>query len=338
MKILKCIEPGQLQYEEAPFPTLEDGRVILKVRRIGICGTDIHAFEGTQPYFTYPRILGHEIAAEIAACGSDSEFAVGDIVTVIPYFNCGTCVACRSDRPNCCVNLNVCGVHVDGAMREFISVPETHIVPGRGLPTDILALVEPFSIGVHGVRRAGIEPGEFVLVVGAGPIGMTAMEIARIEGANVIAMDVNDSRLDFCKQKIQVANTVNPAKSNVNQFLSELTSGDMPSVIIDATGSLTAINNSFALMAHGARYILIGLQKGQISINHPEFHKREATLMSSRNAVRDDFDFVIQNIKAGKLRASEYITHRVEFAKLREQFMSICDPASHVVKTVVTMD
>lgn len=338
MKILKCTQPGQLDYDDVASPKRDGGRVILKVRRVGICGTDIHAFEGTQPFFTYPRILGHEIAAEVMECEPGGEHKAGDIVTVFPYFNCGECLACKSDKPNCCVNLNVFGVHVDGGMREFISVPQTQIVPGQGLSPDMLAQVEPFAIGLHGVRRAAIEPGEFVLIVGAGPIGLTAIEMARIEGAKVIAMDVNDARLDFCKEILHVENTLNPSKSNAREFLADLTGGDMPSVIIDATGSLSAINNSFALMAHGARYVLIGLQKGQISINHPEFHKREATLMSSRNAVRDDFDFVIRNFKSGKVKASEYITHRIEFAKLRDRFVSICDPASHVIKAVVTMD
>jgi threonine dehydrogenase-like Zn-dependent dehydrogenase len=160
-------------------------------------------------------------------------------------------------------------------------------------------LVEPLAIGAHGVRRAGVEPGEFVLVVGAGPIGLGTMEFARIAGGKVIALDINNTRLQFCKDQLQVEHTVNALATDVTEQLIEITNGDMPTVVIDATGSLKAINNAFQYMAHGARYVMIGLQKGDICFSHPEFHKREATLMSSRNATRKDFEHVIDSMKKG---------------------------------------
>jgi threonine dehydrogenase-like Zn-dependent dehydrogenase len=191
MKILTCTTPGKLEYGTAETPQLKPGNALLKIKRIGICGTDLHAFEGTQPFFSYPRILGHELAAEVVEAGDVKGFEKGEAVTFIPYFNCGYCIACRSGKPNCCANILVCGVHTDGGMAEYLQVPSHLLVHGEGLSFDELALVEPLAIGAHGVRRADVKPGEFVLVIGAGPIGLGIMEFARIAGAKVIAADVS---------------------------------------------------------------------------------------------------------------------------------------------------
>lgn len=166
MKTLVCAEPGRFQMTETEMPEPGPGQVLLKVRQVGVCGTDLHAFEGTQPYFSYPRILGHELGCEVADANGFPGFRQGEAVTVIPYFACGDCIACRKGRPNCCVSLAVYGVHVDGGMREYIAVPASSVVLGGGLATEALALVEPLAIGAHGVRRAGIAAGEDVLVVG----------------------------------------------------------------------------------------------------------------------------------------------------------------------------
>ncbi|MDB5262001.1 MAG: zinc-binding alcohol dehydrogenase family protein, partial [Adhaeribacter sp.] len=189
MKTLVCTTPGQLDYCEGEKPILAKGQAIIKIKRIGICGTDLHAFEGTQPFFEYPRILGHELAGELIAFEDAPGFAIGEAVTFIPYFNCRTCIACRSGKPNCCIQLKVCGVHAHGGMVEYLSVPSYTLVHGVGLSFDELALVEPLAIGAHGVRRAAVQPGEFVLVIGAGPIGLGTMEFARITGGQVIALD-----------------------------------------------------------------------------------------------------------------------------------------------------
>lgn len=337
MKTLICTTPGQFSYKDSEKPKQSTGNTIIKIKRIGICGTDLHAFEGTQPFFSYPRILGHELAGEIVSSDS-SEFQIGETVTFVPYFNCEKCIACRSGKPNCCTTLQVSGVHIDGGMSEYISVPSYSLVHGDGLTFDELALVEPLAIGAHGVRRAGIKPGDNVLVVGAGPIGLGTMEFARIAGATVIALDVNDSRLTFCKDKIGVTHTINALTENAMERLSEITNGDMPTIIIDATGNLRAINSSFTYLAHGGTYVLIGLQKGEISFSHPEFHKREATLMSSRNATRQDFEHVIDSMKKGLVDPTTYITHRVKFDEVADQFTSWLDPENGVIKAMVSID
>lgn len=335
MKALVCVKPGLLKYEEIAKQVLQKDHALLKIKRIGVCGTDLHAYEGTQPYFNYPRILGHELAAEIIDIDNTDDFSVGESVTIIPYFNCGNCIACRNNKPNCCVSMQVCGVHVDGGMTEYLSVPVYSLVHSNGLTLDELALAEPLAIGAHGIRRANVQPGEYVLVIGAGPIGLGTMEFAKITGAKVIAMDVNDRRLFFCEKNLSVDYTINPVTENAIERLMEITNGDMPTVIIDATGSQKAINNAFQYMAHGARYVLIGLQKGDINFSHPEFHKREATLMSSRNATREDFDHVMQSMKAGLVNPATYITHRVGFSEVKDVFASWLDPANAVIKAMI---
>jgi 2-desacetyl-2-hydroxyethyl bacteriochlorophyllide A dehydrogenase len=337
MKTLVCTQPHNFEYQTKPQPALTSGNAIINIKRIGICGTDLHAYEGTQPYFSYPRVLGHELSGELVEFDLAPGFEVGEKVTIIPYFNCGECIACRSGKPNCCVNIKVCGVHIDGGMVEYLSVSTYSLVHGDGLGFDELALVEPLAIGAHGINRAGVNPGEFVLVIGAGPIGLGTMEFARIAGAKVIAMDINNARLQFCKDRLKVDHTLNPASTNVIENLKDITNGDMPTVVIDATGSQQAINNGFQYMAHGGRYVLIGLQKGEITFSHPEFHKREATLMSSRNATRADFEHVIDAIKRGMVDPLIYITHRTDFDSLKDQFPSWLDPATGVIKAMVSI-
>jgi 2-desacetyl-2-hydroxyethyl bacteriochlorophyllide A dehydrogenase len=282
--------------------------------------------------------LGHELSGEIVELDDASGFTKGDPVTFIPYFNCGTCIACRNGKPNCCVSLKVCGVHIDGGMAEYYSVPSNSLVHSNGLSYDELALIEPLAIGAHGVARAGIIAGEFVLVIGAGPIGLGVIEFARIAGAKVVVMDLNEARLDFCKRNLKVNHTINASSADVYEQLKEITSGDMPTVVIDATGSQRAINNAFTYLAHGGRYVLVGLQKGEITFGHPEFHKREATLMSSRNATRQDFEHVITCIKSGLINPETYITHRVNFDEVKRDFKSWLDPATGAIKAMVTMD
>lgn len=337
MKTLICTTPYQFEYADTAKPEAGVGEVLLRVKRIGICGTDLHAFEGTQPFFSYPRILGHELAAEIVTTDANG-FSTGEAVTVIPYFYCGKCIACRTGKPNCCADIKVCGVHVDGGMREYLTVPSYALLHGEGLSFDELALVEPLAIGAHGVRRAAVTEGEYVLVIGAGPIGLGTMEFAKIAGGKVIAMDINDGRLAFCKNKLNADFTINPASENALEKLHEITNGDMAVVVIDATGNQKAINNALQYLAHGGRYVLIGLQKEAISFSHPEFHKRETTLMSSRNANRQDFMHVMDSMKKGLVKPTTYITHRLKFDEVKGIFETLLDPENGVIKAVVEIN
>ena len=338
MNTLICTTPGSFEYKLADKPELEKDTAILKIKRIGICGTDLHAYRGTQPFFNYPRILGHELAGELVEFDNAPGFSVGEAVTFIPYFNCGTCIACRTGKPNCCSSIQVCGVHIDGGMVEYLRVPSYSLVHGEGLSHDELALIEPLAIGAYGIRRAAVQAGEFVVVIGAGPIGLGTIEFARIAGGKVIVIDVSDGRLQFCKDNLHIEFTINPAKENAVERVREITGGDMASVVVDATGNLNAINSGINYLAHGGRYVLIGLQKEVFSFSHPEFHKRESTLMSSRNATRADFEYVIDCMKKGMVSAKNYITHRTGFDQIKDEFESWLDPANGVIKAMVKVD
>lgn len=338
MNTLICTTPGNFEYKFARKPELLKDTAIIKIKRIGICGTDLHAYRGTQPYFSYPRILGHELAGELMEFDNAPGFKKGEAVSFIPYFNCGECIACRTGKSNCCANIKVCGVHVDGGMVEYLRVPSYSLIHGEGLSYDELALIEPLAIGAHGIRRAGVQPSEFVVVMGAGPIGLGTMEFARIAGGKVIVIDVSDARLSFCRDNLKIEHTINPSEQHAVEQVSEITGGDMASVVIDATGNLNAINGGINYLAHGGRYVLIGLQKEAFSFSHPEFHKRESTLMSSRNATRADFEYVIDCMKKGLVDVKNYITHRTGFAQVKNEFESWLNPANGVIKAMVEVE
>jgi 2-desacetyl-2-hydroxyethyl bacteriochlorophyllide A dehydrogenase len=227
-------------------------------------------------------------------------------------------------------------VHIDGGMREYVSVPDASLVKSEGLSLDELALIEPLSISAHGVRRAAVKKDEFVLVVGAGPIGIGAMEMARIAGGQVIAMDINEERLKFCKENLHVKHTINPLKEDAMEKLRQITNHDMPTVIIEASGNQKAINNAFQYLGHGGRFVLIGLQKGEIQFMHPEFHKRESTLMSSRNATKVDFQHAISCVRQGLIHPIQYITHKVHFDEVAEHFESWLKPETGVIKAMIS--
>jgi 2-desacetyl-2-hydroxyethyl bacteriochlorophyllide A dehydrogenase len=341
MQSLVCKYPGLLEYEEISLPVLKPGQAILRIKRVGICGTDLHAFQGNQPFFEYPRIMGHELAADLIEYDPgavDNPFKPGDPLTIIPYFNCGFCIACRNGKPNCCVSLKVCGVHIDGAMVDYLSVPAESLVPGEGLSYDELALIEPLAIGAHAVFRAAIKGGEFVLISGAGPIGLAAMEFCRLAGAKIIVLELSESRIQYCRTKQKADFVLSASSEHLEEQIREITYGDMATVLMDATGNRQAINGSFRYLASGGRYILIGLQKEQIEFSHPEFHRREATLMSSRNATRKDFMNVIDCLKKGRIKASDFITDRVPFRLVRQEFGNWLDPARAPIKAMVQMD
>lgn len=335
MKSLICIKPGSFEYRDILEPTVVPNQSIIKIRRIGVCGTDLHAFQGTQPFFEYPRTLGHELSGDLVSVNNAPGFREGEAVTFIPYFNCGICIACRNGKSNCCSKLKVFGVHQEGGMVEYLSVPSSLLVHGNELSYDELALVEPLSIGAHGVRRANIKQGENVVIIGVGPIGLASAMFARLKGANVIVLDIDNFRLDHCKRVFGFQHTINVTEADVVNQLRVLTKDDMPTVVIDASGNLQAINEGFKYMAHGGRYILVGLQKNNIVFSHPEFHKREATLMSSRNATRQDFEFVIDQIKNRQINIDGFISTYVEFHEIKKEFSKWLPPNSGIIKAMI---
>jgi 2-desacetyl-2-hydroxyethyl bacteriochlorophyllide A dehydrogenase len=337
MKGIVCEEINQFRMVELAEPTPAPGAAVVSIRRIGICGTDIHAYKGNQPFFSYPRVLGHELAGFIHEVNDEyGQFRSGDQVSVIPYMHCGTCIACRNGRTNCCTHMKVLGVHVDGGMRERIAVPVSHLIKTDGLTLDQAAILEPFGIGAHAVRRSDLQQGDVALVIGAGPIGLGVMAFAKLRGAAVIAMDINDERLAFCRQWAKVDHTVNALQQPKEQ-LSAITGGDFPIAVFDATGNTRSMTDAFGLVAHGGKLIYVGLVKADITFHDPEFHKREMTLMGSRNATREDFDTVIAAIQSGHVDVSSFITHRSPFESMISSFDNWLKPESKVIKAMVEL-
>ena len=335
MKSIICSKPFEFNMIEVDKPAMETGQALVRVKRIGVCGTDLHAYEGRQSFFTYPRILGHELAGVIDSIGENpGGLKPNDPVAILPYMECGECVACCMGKTNCCTELNVIGVHSDGGMQEWISLPADHLAKADGLDLDETALVECLAIGAHAVRRAGIQSNEYVLVIGAGPIGLGTMQFAKAEGAKVIAMDLIDDRLSFCKQELGVDSIINAA-SEAKTTLAEITSGDFPTVVMDATGNSKSMGNAINFLSHGGRLVYIGLFIGDFQLDDPEFHKREATLLSSRNATRADFLHVIDLVKKGTVKAKPLITHRADLTNLRDEFPKWIHPETGVIKAIV---
>lgn len=337
MKGIVCEKVNHFKMIEVEAPTLSEGEAIVRIHRIGICGTDLHAFRGNQPFFTFPRILGHELAGVIEEIGDNQQgLKQGDQVGVIPYMECGRCIACRNGKTNCCKDLKVMGVHRDGGMCELLAVPTTHLIKTNEITLDQTAVLEPLSIGAHAVRRANIETGETVLVIGAGPIGLGVMAFAKYKGAKVIAMDINDRRLEFCREWAKVDEIVNAIEEPKTQ-IEHITEGDYPTVVFDATGNLNSMTQSFQFVAHGGKLIYVGLVKADISFNDPDFHKREMTLMGSRNATIEDFNAVLEVIKHGGIDVERFITHRTPFNEMTCQFENWLNPEFNLIKAMVEL-
>jgi 2-desacetyl-2-hydroxyethyl bacteriochlorophyllide A dehydrogenase len=337
MKAIQLSEPGTLVSILLPEPSVPgSGEALVRVRRIGVCGTDIHAYAGKQPFFSYPRILGHELGVQVIATGNGViNVKPGDKCSVEPYINCQKCIACRRGKPNCCTELNVLGVHTDGGMREQFLVPARKLHPSAKLAFDQLALVETLGIGCHAVERAQLEAGEFTLVVGAGPIGLGAMQFAMEKGAEVIVLDINEARLEFCQRQLGVSHAINGTKENVLDALKRITSNELPTAVFDATGNPKSMLGSFEFPAHGGRLVFIGLFQGEVTFNDPNFHKRELTLMGSRNAQSRDFSRIISLIEAGRINTTPWITHRGSFDEVVKEFPSWTDPKTGVIKAMI---
>lgn len=336
MKTVILEAPGRLCFTETRGPaTVAPDEALVRVHRVGVCGTDMHAYRGRQPFFSYPRILGHELGVEIVEIGANREgLQSGDRCAVEPYLNCGQCIACRRGKPNCCVQLQVMGVHTDGGMREYLTVPAQKLHRANTLSWEQLALVETLGIGAHAVERAQLEPDEVVLVLGAGPIGLSVLQFARSAGAHVIVADVQENRLSFCREQFQVEETVQVEEDFLDS-LNRITAGDLPAAVFDATGNLQSMGSAFQYVAHGGRLIFVGLVQADITFPDPDFHRRELTLLSSRNSTPREFSRIIRLLEEGEIDTTPWITHRAPCERLVEAFPQWLSPDKGVIKAVV---
>jgi 2-desacetyl-2-hydroxyethyl bacteriochlorophyllide A dehydrogenase len=313
MQAVVCRRPGELVLEELPEPRRREAEVLVGVRRIGICGTDFHIYQGRHPYLNYPRILGHELSGEVLEAPRDSPLRCGQTVVVNPYVACGSCIACRNAKPNCCVRIAVLGVHCDGGMCERISVPQGNLYPTTKLSPDQAASVEFLAIGAHAVGRSGLRTGVRTLVIGAGPIGLATAIFAGLAGGEVTIMDRDAERLAFTIRSGIAARSIE-AGDRVAEQVCEATGDEGFDVVFDATGSRASMEGAFAHVAHGGTLVLVSVVTENISFSDPEFHKREMTIIGTRNALRADFENVIAAIETGRVPLGRLLTHRTSLA------------------------
>lgn len=343
-RMRQCLlqEPGKFVFTEVDTPDdPPPGWAIVRTGAVGMCGTDFHAFHGRQNFFTYPRVLGHEIGATIVALGkgtSDSGLKVGDRCAVVPYWGCGSCLACPLGKTNCCANISVIGVHAHGAMQEYIAVPVDKLAPSNELSLDQLALVETLCIGAHAVFRGQPRANENVLVIGSGPIGMGTAQFAKAEGANVAVMDISASRLEFIRKAVGIQNTINSADSqDTVELVKGAFKGELPTLVFDATGNLGSMQKAFTFAGHGGKLVFVGHTKEKVSFENPLFHARELTICASRNAVTEDFKRVIGLIERNEVDVTPWITHRCSYDNFEENFMHWMTPDSGVIKGIVQL-
>jgi len=336
MKTIVLEKPGDFQLTERPNPgSPPPGEALVRIRRVGVCGSDIHAYKGNQPFFTYPRVVGHELGVEIAAVGPNEKgLEVGDRCAVEPYLHCGRCIACRRGKTNCCVALQVLGVHADGGMREFMTVPVAKLHRSRSLTLDQLALVEMLTIGAHAVRRAQLEPGENVLVIGAGPIGLSTITFAQLVGARVSVLEISPWRRAFCRQHLKVDRCLD-GQGDTGKQLQELLSGDLPTTVFDATGSPKSMMQAVQYVANGGKLVYVSLVQADLTFTDPELHRRELTLLRSRNALAADFVWAMQMVEDGRVQLGPWITHRASVDTMVAEFPAWLNPDRGVVKAVV---
>ena len=334
MKALLCEAPGRLLVVQRPDPVPADGEAILRIRRVGVCGTDLHIFEGSHPFLQYPRVMGHELAGEVVHAPSGSTLRPGQPAYVVPYLSCGECRACRRGLTNCCRNISVLGVHQDGGMAELLAVPAGNVVPLDGIGLDEAAMVEFLAIGAHGIARGMVTAQDRVLVVGAGPIGIAAILFAKARGAQVSVIDRRQDRLDVALAALG-ADAVLLADEDTEAKLAEATRGEFFDVVVDATGNVGSIRNGLRYVGHGGRYVLLSVVREEIGFSDPEFHKRETTLLASRNALPADFAEVVTRMREGSIPVAALRTHHATLDEAVAQFPGWLRPEAGVIKATI---
>jgi 2-desacetyl-2-hydroxyethyl bacteriochlorophyllide A dehydrogenase len=334
MQAVVCDRPGSLSLVERPDPRPGAGEVLVRVRRMGVCGTDFHIYSGDHPFLQYPRVMGHELSGEVAAAPAGSGLAVGEAVYIVPYLSCGVCRACRKGLTNCCRRISVLGVHQDGGMAEYVAVPQGNVEAAGDLPLDEAAMVEFLAIGAHGIRRGAVSGRDHVLVVGSGPIGMGAVIFAKTRGAHVTVVDGRQDRLDFAASALG-ADATQKLSPDLEALFGDATDGEFFDVVVDATGNLAAMQRGLNFVGHGGRYVLLSIVRQDIAFPDPEFHKRETTLLSSRNAVPEDFAEVVRQIRAGRVPTRSLATHRAKLADAAGRFDAWLKPEAGVIKALI---
>lgn len=341
MKAIQLEKPQSFRWLEIAEPAAPaPGEALVRIHRIGICGTDYGGFLGKMPFYSYPRIPGHELGVEVLAVGEGvTNVQPGDRCSVEPYINCQKCYSCRRGLTNCCEHHKTLGVMCDGGMCERMLLPARKLHVSRKLSYEQLALVETLAIGCHAVDRAGVKAGEHVLVIGAGPIGLSAIEFIKVVGATCIVLDISEGRLAFCREKMGVAHTI-VAKGDGSELteLSRITGNQLADVVVDATGSNKSMSVALAYCAFGGRLVYVGITQQDLAFPHaPVMHRREVSILASRNALSRDFARIIRLIEDGTIDTRPWITHRTNFDAMIDEFPTWLKPESGVIKAMVAL-
>ena len=339
MQAIQLEEPESFRVIDLPEPEAPGpDDAVVRVHRVGICGTDFSGYLGKMPFFSYPRIPGHELGVEVAAVGSAvRNVRVGDRCAVEPYINCQTCYSCVRGHTNCCMHHQTLGVHCDGGLRKLFTVPARKLHISRTLSFEQLALVETLGIGCHAINRGHPKPGECVVVIGAGPIGLSVIEFAKLSGARTIVLDVNAQRLAFVRERMGIPDTITVDGSELAK-VEALTGGNFADVVVDATGSAKSMANAYQHVAFAGRLVFVGITSEPISFTQPLMHRREMTFLASRNAIAPDFTRIIGLIERGELDTTPWVTHRADFGEMIERFPGWMEPSAGVIKAVVAID
>ncbi len=329
MNTVTLREPGHFAHSQTTPPLKPGaGEVLVRVLMVGICGTDLHAFEGTQPFFNYPRVLGHELAVEVIEPGEGVEgFRAGDRCAVNPYMTCGVCAACVRGRSNCCAKMCVIGVHTDGGMRERIVLPAKQMYKCEKLPNVQIPLVETLGVGIHAVGRAQPLAGERAIVVGAGPIGLSVLEFLRLAGAECGVIEKMPERLDFAARHHKLERYY-PSHAEARQEQASM-------LVFDCTGDRGSMEESIQLLEQGGKLIFVGLVNSPISLFDPDLHRREATILASRNSTPAEHHRVLELMESGQIDVNPWPTECAPRASMQERFPAWLHREAGIVKAVV---
>jgi 2-desacetyl-2-hydroxyethyl bacteriochlorophyllide A dehydrogenase len=323
MKQIVLEAPGRFAERDAPIPTPHSGHALVRIEKVGVCGSDFHAFAGRQPIYTYPRIIGHELSGVVAeAPANDRGIHAGDRCAIEPYMSCGKCPACAVGRNNCCENIRLFGIHVDGGMQEYLSVPIDLLHKSDRLSLDQLALVETLGIGAHAVRRSGLKSDDEALIVGAGPIGIAVAQFASALSASVHIVEKNEWRRSFVER--------------MGYASSSTAEGRHADIVFDATGNAIAMGSSLAHVATGGLLVFVGLTRDPVCLDDVLFHRKEVTLLASRNSV-GLFPQIIRMIEEGKIDTSHWITDRLMLSEVVSQFQNL-PTRQTLVKAIVDIN
>jgi alcohol dehydrogenase len=338
MKAIQLAAPKEfkpIEIDEPPSPG--PGEALIRTSRMGVCGTDVSCYLGKFPFFDYPRIPGHELGVEVLAIGDGVDnLKPGDRCSVEPYLNCGQCYACSKGQGNCCENLKVFGVMMDGGLCERSLIRADKLHSSEKLIYEQLALVETLAIGCHATDRGDPREGQQVLIVGAGPIGLSTLEFTRLTGATITVMDMVEERLEFCRSTYGIENLVQfKGDGSEIEQMKAITDGNMYEIVTDATGNNHSMAGAMEYVAHSGTLVYVGITTQEISFPHPVLHRREMNLLGSRNALPRDFPRIISLIEDGTIDTDPWITHQVAFDEVAERFDSLTRPETGVLKAII---